>query len=170
MKYASLFFVTAFFIFFGSEIHNLNIHLQESFVKAYFLIQVVCLKLKQQSSHLNINCEDLLNADDAFPINTKYKQNEEEINKIERLENMIQNLSGSVETMNEELKKLKNSVINKNTNNQNSKIDREDKISWENINKKIIKSSNQQKSVLKMKTFNDLQLDLNSLKINEPKK
>jgi hypothetical protein len=112
------------------------------------------------------------------------EEDNSEILRIEKLEKMINSLNGSVNDMNNELKMLKNSIYrNRRTRNRSDidlskdiiKSDNSEKM--ENSEKPTEKSSekssekSQQKNgtknnqnLLKMKTFNDLSLDLNSLK------
>lgn len=98
---------------------------------------------------------------------------ESELKRIEKLEQMIENLNGSVKSMNEELKMLKNSIYRKrNLHPENSDKGQKQKsgIDFDLINKTITANKSEKPSVLKMKTFNDLQLDLSNLIKTDKKK
>ncbi len=113
-----------------------------------------CLKLKQQVPSLNLNCDDLIqkkgvslieveNDESSFFMKEDNNENKNEenetIKRIEKLEKVIENIDQNVRIVKDEIKLLKNSI----------------------------KSNKQQESILQMKTFNDLNIDLNSLKVNK---
>ena len=113
-----------------------------------------CLKLKQQVPSLNLNCDDLIqkkgvslievenDESSSFMKEDKDENNNEEnetIKKIEKLEKVIENIDENVRIVRDEIKSLKNSF----------------------------KKNKQQETILQMKTFNDLNLDLNTLKGNK---
>lgn len=152
------------------------------------------MKLRKEVPELNLKCEDMLfniskNKHDFDKISLielnsikkeprffdshKNSRDEEtaaeqaELKRIEKLEKMMESLNGNVQIMNEELKILKSSIYKKHSGDQNL------------INRKINEKRNnvasrksefkipQKENRLKMKTFNDLELDLNSEKIRE---
>jgi hypothetical protein len=141
---------------------------------------VNCLKLKK-NANLNINCEDLLmegnleevsllqmnskkvkdfkeeKKEEGFLDNSRNDlqgEEEEKIQKIEKLEQMVNNLTGEIKVMTDELSLLKESVSKK------QKSPKEEKTAKNNDN-----NINNEKNLLKMKTFSDLQLDLKSLNL-----
>jgi len=178
-------------MFFVNKIHNINVDVHESLKN--------CLKLKQQVPTLNLNCDDLISLNyarssgKAITTGTNFveltkndntntqilkKDDEEELDveyeRIEKLEKMMESLSGNVRTMDEELKMLKNSINKKrnikgnvskesNVNRVNAKQNTNNDI---NNSSNVYKNNEKKKSVLKMKTFNDLELNLNLINTN----
>lgn len=92
-----------------------------------------------------------------------------ELKRIEKLEKMMESLNGNVQIMNEELKILKSSIYKKHSGDQNlinRKIN-EKRNTFNAVNRKSEFKIPQKENRLKMKTFNDLELDLNSEKSRE---
>jgi hypothetical protein len=123
--------------------------------------------MRQAAPELHLQCEDILIEkrkgislielnNEKIKLQPNGDDKETELNRIEKLEKMMENLNGSVKSMTEELKSLK-SAINKKNNNKDINMDIINKTLNFNQNK------NDKPSILKMKTFNDLQLDINNL-------
>lgn len=85
--------------------------------------------------------------------------------EVERIEKLIDNLNSNTKTLNEELRSFKN-YSNQKTNNK-----KENENKWDLINTRNNKvNNNESRSLLKVKSFNDLQLDLNLLNNNSNNK
>jgi hypothetical protein len=150
------------------------------------------LKLRKEVPELNLKCEEMLfkdskdkqekdrislielNSNDLvkkkeprFFSNQKNSNDEEteaELKRIEKLEKMMESLSGNVQIMNEELKMLKSSIYKKQSGDQNlinRKINENRKNNVNSTNRISESKIPHKENRLKMKTFNDLELDLN---------
>lgn len=188
MKYATILFISTLALFFVSEIQNISISAQESIVIKN-LIQINCLKLREQVPSLNLNCEELLSINSInseqgislIELQHRNKDNQKLLGenddtedefklRVEKLEKMMQSLTGNVKIMNEEIQLLKTSVNKK----KNIKLD---SINFriptgpnQNQNQNKSNNINNSNNVLKMKTFNDLELDLKLVNAENNKK
>ena len=96
--------------------------------------------------------------------NNDSKEDIEEIKRIQNLEKLVNNLNGDIKILNDEISLLKNSLYKKRRNNERQRNSM--KKQFDNLKDKYDVN---QPSLLKMKSFDDLQLDFANLDNNKIK-
>jgi hypothetical protein len=100
---------------------------------------------------------------------TNTPEDKDQIQRLEKLQKIVDNLNGNIQVLNDEISLLKNALYKKkrlyknNNNNSNNTNGNEKKVNIEHL-KNTLKVN--EPALIQVKSFNDLQLDLNKLHKN----